>query len=196
MSERTALYRLYDADKTLLYVGVTDAPSARWIQHSRDKPWWPEVAMKEVEWYSSRREALSAESAAISAEAPAYNVMGAPGRRRDVLERRAIKLGICDGFPVMRWWEYVVSVSGGATQTAIADRTGVTQSSINRWRTTQPKSDNVVSFARAYGRPVLEAFVAAGFLTAEDAGLTHAPLILSDIPIEDLLTEVHRRVTG
>ena len=38
MADRTALYRLYDAEDQLLYIGITSYPPKRWTEHERDKP--------------------------------------------------------------------------------------------------------------------------------------------------------------
>lgn len=72
-SGRTALYRLYGRSGYLLYVGITSDPAARFSQHKADKPWWPKVARKTVEWYGSREAAAAAEIAAIRAREPRYN---------------------------------------------------------------------------------------------------------------------------
>lgn len=66
----------------------------------------------------------------------------------------------------------MTGVAGGDDQTAIARKTGVDQSSVSRWKTSgRPGNvDNVAKLARGYGHPVLEAFVAAGFLTSAEAG--------------------------
>lgn len=71
---RTALYRFYDAAGTLLYIGVSLDVRQRWKQHALDKTWWPEVAERTVEWHDSYPKALYAESAAIRAERPLYNI--------------------------------------------------------------------------------------------------------------------------
>ncbi len=73
---RTALYRFFDADGALLYVGITHDIEQRWAAHERDKPWWPQVAERPVEWFESRRLALQAELKAIREEAPVHNVTG------------------------------------------------------------------------------------------------------------------------
>jgi predicted GIY-YIG superfamily endonuclease len=75
---RTALYRFFDADGALLYVGITADVGQRWAAHERDKPWWPDVVTKTIEWHATRPAALAAELAAIKAEAPRYNVAGSP----------------------------------------------------------------------------------------------------------------------
>ena len=82
MSERTAVYRLYDADDALLYVGISKSFGSRWEQHAYRQPWWPEVHRQTVEWHPDRECALAAEEAAICSEGPRYNVMHNPCRPR------------------------------------------------------------------------------------------------------------------
>lgn len=72
-SERTALYRLYDADGQLLYVGVSNDPTARWARHKMFRAWWPRVASTKVEWLASREAAFTAEEEVIRLEAPTFN---------------------------------------------------------------------------------------------------------------------------
>ncbi|MFJ1510918.1 hypothetical protein [Cellulosimicrobium funkei] len=69
----------------------------------------------------------------------------------------------------MNWWTYVQEVTNGAAQEKVAQKVGVTGPTVNRWQRSAPKPETVAAFARAYGRPVLEAFIAAGFLTPEEA---------------------------
>jgi hypothetical protein len=71
---RTALYRAFDSTGTLLYVGISGSPEKRWVHHSENKAWWPEVARVEVAWHDSRAEALWHESEAIRAEKPRHNI--------------------------------------------------------------------------------------------------------------------------
>jgi hypothetical protein len=73
MSERTAVYRLFDADGALLYVGISKSFGLRWQQHAHAQPWWPEVQRQTVEWRETRREAEEAETVAILSEKPRYN---------------------------------------------------------------------------------------------------------------------------
>lgn len=72
-AERTALYRLYDTNDLLLYVGITSEPKVRMKAHAADKAWWPEVSTREFEWFDSREDAAKAEIAAIRAEIPVHN---------------------------------------------------------------------------------------------------------------------------
>lgn len=89
----------------------------------------------------------------------------------------------------MGWWTYVQKVTGGASQTAIAERAGIAQSSVNRWKTVIPKSENVISFARAYDRPPLEALQAAGLVSDEDIALTSVPIDYAELSDTDLAAE-------
>lgn len=71
------LYRLRDAEGSLLYVGVTWKAKDRWRVHKKTKPWWPSVASVEIECYPSDRDAHEAEYLAITTEDPRYNRHGA-----------------------------------------------------------------------------------------------------------------------
>lgn len=73
MTDRTALYRLFDAAGELLYIGIAYHPSKRFAEHATSKAWWPQVARREVEWVDSRASAEIAERCAIAAERPRHN---------------------------------------------------------------------------------------------------------------------------
>lgn len=74
---RTALYRFFDADENLPYVGITDDPWRRWREHVRQKPWYPQVKHQAVTWYETRTAAEIAEQVAIKRERPRFNKAGA-----------------------------------------------------------------------------------------------------------------------
>jgi hypothetical protein len=44
------------------------------FQHAETRPWWPEVARGTMVWYPARKDACKAETDAIDAEKPVYNV--------------------------------------------------------------------------------------------------------------------------
>lgn len=69
-----ALYRFYDTDGVLLYIGITADLGSRLTQHSDDKPWWCDVTQVHVEHHPSREAVLAAEQQAISAEQPLHNI--------------------------------------------------------------------------------------------------------------------------
>jgi predicted GIY-YIG superfamily endonuclease len=87
MRQHTALYRFFTDDGRLLYVGISNSFPNRLMQHEAEKPWWQDVARVEVEHFASRAEALAAETAAINAECPFWNIVGQP--LVDVLDRVA-----------------------------------------------------------------------------------------------------------
>lgn len=70
---RTALYRFYDRDQALLYVGISGQPGERWAKHRRCAPWWARARYVAIEIHETEWEALSAERAAIQDEAPQFN---------------------------------------------------------------------------------------------------------------------------
>jgi hypothetical protein len=92
------------------------------------------------------------------------------------------------------WWQYVSQVAGTATPSEIARRVGLTPSSVSRWQLSTPKPETAAAFARAYDRPVIEALIAAGVVTAEEAGVTEVAADLSSVPVDDLLAEIRRRL--
>lgn len=76
MPERTALYRYFDADDVLLYVGISIDPDERWKSHlyGSERRTWPKEAVRRTDqWCDSRPEALKAEEKAIKSEKPLYN---------------------------------------------------------------------------------------------------------------------------
>lgn len=82
IAHRTALYRLYDAAGTLLYVGISKEPERRWKEHRKESLWWPEVFRQDLTWFTDRRTADQAEAHAIVTEEPRYNaVWNTPERR-------------------------------------------------------------------------------------------------------------------
>lgn len=70
-----ALYRFWDADRHLLYVGITVNPGARWKNHTKDKAWWLDVAHVTIEQHPTRQAVLDAERTAILTERPRHNVV-------------------------------------------------------------------------------------------------------------------------
>jgi len=78
MSERMAVYRLYDANDVLLYVGISKSFGRRWRSHRAEKPWWPEVHHQTIDWLETREEADEAETVAVLNEKPRYNIAKVP----------------------------------------------------------------------------------------------------------------------
>lgn len=72
-TQPAAVYRLYDAEDRLLYIGLTGAPRQRWKDHRKEMLWWREVAFKWITWHETRWDAGEAERAAVEAERPLYN---------------------------------------------------------------------------------------------------------------------------
>lgn len=74
MSERTAVYKAFDAAGALLYVGIAKNWGYRWSQHSERSYFFAAVTRLEIEWCETRPAALAREAALIRAERPPYNV--------------------------------------------------------------------------------------------------------------------------
>lgn len=78
------LYRHFDAEDRLLYVGITDSLERRTKQHKRAASWAESIDRIEAEELSTREHALAAEKVAIQFEAPLHNkpVGGKPRPRK------------------------------------------------------------------------------------------------------------------
>ena len=70
---KTALYRHFDKDGQLLYVGISLSHVARLSQHRDGSPWYEDIAHVTIEWHKTRVDAELAETTAIGREAPKYN---------------------------------------------------------------------------------------------------------------------------
>jgi predicted GIY-YIG superfamily endonuclease len=82
-----ALYRFYDADDVLLYVGITHDPPQRLQSHGSTAFFWTDVAKIKIEWCANRKEARDKERDAIKAEGPRYNKQHAQKIPRHLDER-------------------------------------------------------------------------------------------------------------
>ena len=71
----TCVYRFYDKDDRLLYVGMTDSPGVRFNDHAR-RNWWKAAVRNTITWYDTREEAAHAEAEALRTEQPIHNVAG------------------------------------------------------------------------------------------------------------------------
>jgi predicted GIY-YIG superfamily endonuclease len=69
----TALYRPYDAEQRLLYVGITDDFAGRQAAHRRGSTWAEFACRVKVDWFPSRNAAEQAEIEAIKVEQPVFN---------------------------------------------------------------------------------------------------------------------------
>lgn len=86
-TDHTALYRHFDEDGVLLYVGITNKPDTRRRAHQKRAVWaeFADQTREEVKWYSTRQAALEAETEAIETEKPLFNRLGATGRYEETV---------------------------------------------------------------------------------------------------------------
>lgn len=85
MAKPTTLYRAFDAEDVLLYVGVAAHWARRFAAHERYAEWFRLIVRVELVYYETRADALAAEYEAITCEHPAYNET--PGWKPEAIER-------------------------------------------------------------------------------------------------------------
>jgi len=71
---RTALYRHFDEEGKLLYVGISLNALNRLAQHRDASHWFRRIASVRIEWFDSREAASEAEIKAICEEDPECNI--------------------------------------------------------------------------------------------------------------------------
>ncbi|MEV0831511.1 MULTISPECIES: GIY-YIG nuclease family protein [Streptosporangiaceae] len=195
MSNRTALYRFYDEDDRLLYIGITENITARWGSHATKKAWWPEVARKDVEWFDTRALALAAETRAIITERPVHNIVHAPGRIviRRILPRPDKTLIKPPALPL---YEFIVEelARRGQTKTWLTRKSGVSRSGIDNLakQPRTPQAGTVIALAGPLEMDRKRALQLAGLATTEDLIIAKRPVDLSAVSTADLIAMLHR----
>lgn len=127
----TVLYRFFDGEAKLLYVGITRNPAGRFGDHKHTSPWWDEATSCTWERFATAAEAVSAERAAIVAESPVYNQQGQPRPALPAREKAT---------PPLRQWtpkadggEIARLYNEGRTPAEIRVEMGCTPSTVYRW---------------------------------------------------------------
>ena len=83
MTEKTAIYRHYDKDGVLLYVGLSRNPIKRLGQHRVHSLWFYSISRMEIEWAKTREDAAEKEYRAVRREKPLFNtVYNRPNSKR------------------------------------------------------------------------------------------------------------------
>ena len=72
----TEVYRFYNEDDRLLYVGITDNWPARFHEHSKKSAWYKDARRIDLKPFETRQEALAEELHAIHNEDPLWNING------------------------------------------------------------------------------------------------------------------------
>lgn len=98
----TTLYRFFDADDRLLYVGITSRGPSRWSEHRANRPWWHAVVRSTMTHYPTRAAAVIAEMHAIQTEHPLHNIHRSQNRTRREARRPPAR-GHRVGMRAARW---------------------------------------------------------------------------------------------
>jgi hypothetical protein len=97
MTVPTRLYRHFDADNVLLYVGISLSAVQRLQRHSKRR-WADQIARVEIVTFPTRAAALAAEAEAIVTERPLFNKAG-----RQVVARVGDAEPLATGNHLARW---------------------------------------------------------------------------------------------
>ena len=75
---KTAVYRHFDSEGVLLYVGASACPACRMAGHTSASCWAQSIARIDVEWFNTREEALQFERKEIMRLKPKHNAEWKP----------------------------------------------------------------------------------------------------------------------
>lgn len=97
------------------------------------------------------------------------------------------------------WVTRQMTRHGWTTQADVVRSSTLTKSAVSQWldpeREQRPSVENCRKAAEAFGTPILEALVAAGHLTPEEARATYAaPTSIEDFATLELVAALQRRV--
>jgi excinuclease UvrABC nuclease subunit len=71
---KCALYRHFNAEGVLLYVGISLRPFSRFKEHKTHSGWADQIANMAIEYFPTRTEAMAAETKAVQEEEPLHNI--------------------------------------------------------------------------------------------------------------------------
>ena len=75
MNKTQYLYRHFDCDGQLLYVGISKDPAKRTGEHSSTAHWFDKISQITVEKFETRKQVIEAEKKAIQNENPLFNIV-------------------------------------------------------------------------------------------------------------------------
>lgn len=102
-SFRPVVYRLYDKNDRLIYIGATHHLPMRMKFHEQ-RSWWNDLIGRiEYADYPTRDDALAAEAVAIQEEEPVYNVLHRQGRHRDFADWTDEDVQACRSWMDTNW---------------------------------------------------------------------------------------------
>ena len=86
MEESTTLYRFFDKDDRLLYVGISKNYFSRLINHIQNKDWISQAVRCDLQHFDTREDASNAEIDAVQFENPVYNKQYASEREKHLAD--------------------------------------------------------------------------------------------------------------
>ena len=137
------LYKHYDANGDLLYVGITVSTIRRTREHIKRAEWYDQIVRIEISRFISREDAIKAEEVAIHVEKPRFNkqkverhwglcpskVSGAHPAERNRARSASLTMATLPKFI-----SAVVQPAASSAVTTRFDRTGYQKEYMRKWR--------------------------------------------------------------
>lgn len=94
------LYRHFNKDDDLLYVGISLSAMTRLLQHQSCAAWFDEIVTVRIERFATRAEVRAAEALAIATERPRHNIARPPEKVGRILADAVGQTGQFHAAPV------------------------------------------------------------------------------------------------
>lgn len=91
------------------------------------------------------------------------------------------------------WEAWVTKVTGGATARQVAERIGKSHTTALRWMHNGTSPEQVIAFAIAYNADIIQALVAAGWISESDLENLNLASALRSLTEVELAGELYRR---
>jgi excinuclease UvrABC nuclease subunit len=88
---KQTLYRFYNSDNVLLYVGITKFFDPRMRQHYKNSDWFFESSHAVFEHFQTRMEVEHRETEVIKLEKPLYNIAKNPDKEEAITRIEKLK---------------------------------------------------------------------------------------------------------
>ena len=121
------LYRHYNEDDVLLYVGVSMRVLLRTVAHARSSSWFKDVNYITLEHFVDRTSVLAAEAKAIGLEDPKHNILMKP-----VIKKKRFNGSYLYSSGKIRNKMIVYGFSRGRTLQSLGDEFGISRERIRQ----------------------------------------------------------------
>ena len=142
-NKKTDLYRHFDSEGMLLYIGISFHTLFRLADHRGESSWYDNIRTVTIEKFPSREAAEQAERAAIKSELPKHNEAHHPKNSKPLSEMPILVKPITDRTKLWKYKDPAVHASI-LDITNVRHYTGLTIANFEDWKKVNPLPKRVI----------------------------------------------------